>query len=175
MTYRARCSALPPPPSLAYTYSPCSPPSSPLHSNVQHGRVFPFVSICGVRTGPNSTRSLVLHLYSPALVGSTSHSNMGCSLAVRCEARGSPCGTNHYESDLGVPFGVGSFVARTSEYDENKTAGAYIIQREVADFGSRRVRTFPDEERIIILTKSKNPPAHTKGSFHQNWGGSTSE
>jgi hypothetical protein len=50
---------------------------------------------------------------------------------------------------------VGSFVARTSEYDENETSGANIIQREVANFGSRRVRTFPDEERIIILTKLK--------------------
>jgi hypothetical protein len=70
---------------------------------------------------------------------------------------------------------VGSFVARTSEYDENETSGANIIQREVANFGSRRVRTFPDEERIIILTKLKNPPSLTKGSFHQNWGGSTSE
>ena len=87
MTYRARCSALP--------HLSLTPLLSPLRSNVQHGRAFPFGSVRGVRTGPNATRSLVLHLYTPALVGSTSHSNMGCSLAVRCEARGSPCGTKY--------------------------------------------------------------------------------
>ncbi len=95
----------PSPPHLSLTLTaPALFPPPPLHSNVQHGRVFPFVLIRGVRTGPNATRSLVLHLYSPALVGSTSHSNMGCSLAVRCEARGSPCGTNYYTM-LAPPYG----------------------------------------------------------------------
>ena len=44
---------------------------------------------------PIAARYLVVLRVSPALVGSTSHSNMGCSLAVRCEARGSPCGTKY--------------------------------------------------------------------------------
>jgi hypothetical protein len=48
---------------------------------------------------------------------------------------------------------------------------------KVADFGSRRVRTFPDEERIIILRNRKtHPPTpravfiKTGGEAHQNDG-----